>query len=93
MGSASGDVDFFCGFELSFRDLHLVKENVPGFLRDPPQRGVADGPRLLVNFLEHEMLEAAFFRHDGVPGDVLHLANNGLAVEVGEPHAFGGNHR
>src|SRR5437867_942088 len=38
------------------------------------------------------MLEAAFFGHDRVPGDVLHLANNRLAVEVGESHAVGSDY-
>ena len=34
------------------------------------------------------MLESALFRHDRVPGNVLHLANNGLTVEVSEAHTF-----
>ncbi len=38
------------------------------------------------------MLEAALFRHDGVPGHVLHLALDGLSVEIGELHAVGGDH-
>src|SRR5580658_409989 len=38
------------------------------------------------------MLEAALFRHDGVPGHVLHLAPHGLSVEVGQVHAVGRNH-
>ena len=75
------------------RDLHLVEENVAGLLRDAAQRGVANGARLLINFLEHEMLEAALFRHDRVPGHVLHLALDRLAVEVGELHAVGSDHR
>ncbi len=91
-GSASGDVDFLRGFELGFGDLHLIEEDVAGFLRNPSQRGVTHRARLLVDFLEHEMLEAALFRHDRVPGDVLHLADDGLSVEVGELHAFGRDH-
>ena len=58
-------------------------------LRDAAERGVANGARLLVDFLEHEVLEAALFRHDRVPGDVLHLARHRVAVEVGELHAVG----
>ena len=38
------------------------------------------------------MLEAALFRHDRIPGNMLYLANHGLSVEVGKLHAFGGNH-
>ena len=88
-GAASGDIDLLGGAEFGFGDLHLVEKDVAGFLRDAAQRGVAHGARLLINFLEHEVLEAALFRHDRVPGDVLHLAHDGLAVEVGELHAFG----
>ena len=64
-----------------------------GFLRNPSQRGVTHRARLLVDFLQHEMLEAALFRHDRVPGDVLHLANDRLSVEVGELHALRRDHR
>src|SRR5579863_3114061 len=35
------------------------------------------------------MLKAALFRHDGVPGNVLHLAHNGLSIKVHELHAGG----
>src|ERR1700745_3395424 len=37
------------------------------------------------------MLEPALFGHDGVPGDMLHLALDGVAVEVSEFHAFRGD--
>src|SRR5437868_540111 len=39
------------------------------------------------------MLEAALFRHDRVPGDVLHLANNRLTIEVSEANTFRCDHR
>src|SRR5438094_7003555 len=42
---------------------------------------VLDGDGLLVNLLEHEMLVAALFRHDGIPRDVLEL---GLAFLTGD---------
>src|SRR5438105_4163873 len=38
------------------------------------------------------MLEAALLRHDGIPGHVLHLALDGLAVEVGQLHSSGSHH-
>ena len=91
-GSASGDVDFLRVLEFGFRDLHFVEEDVSGFLRNPSQRGVTHRAGLLVDFLEHEVLEAALFRHDRVPGHVLDLADDGLPVEVGELHAFGRNY-
>ena len=87
-GSASGDVDFFRRAQLIFSDLHLFEEDLSGVLRNAAQGGVADGAGLLVNFLEHEMLVSALFGHDRVPGDVLHRTGDGLAVEVGELHAF-----
>ena len=45
-----------------------------------------------VYFLEHEIREAAFFRHDRVPGDALGFALDGVAVEIGDAHAVGGDH-
>ena len=75
---------FLQRFELGFGDLHLVEEDMAGILRDAAERGVADGARLLVDFLEHEMLEAALFRHDRIPGDVLRFALQRVAVEIGE---------
>ena len=68
--------------ELLRRDLHLVEEDAAGFLADAAEDGVADGARLLKDFLEHEVLVAALFRHDGVPQNVRDLALHGLAVEV-----------
>ncbi len=84
---------FLRGSELLFGDLHLVQKDVARVQRDAAQRGVAHGARLLVNFLEHEMLEAALFRHDRVPGNVLHLAHDGLPVEIGKLHAVRGDYR
>src|SRR5437763_178489 len=37
--------------EVLFADLHLVEEDLAGFLGDTAQHGVSDGPRLLENFL------------------------------------------
>src|SRR5437660_458469 len=87
-GAAGGDVDFFQRPELGFRDLHLVEKNVAGVLRDAAQRCVAHSTGLLVDFLEHEVLEPALFRHDRVPGHMLHLADDGLTVEVHQLHAI-----
>ena len=91
-GSASRDIDFLCGLELGVGDLHFVEEDVASFLRNSSQGGVTHRSRLLVDFLEHEVLEAALFRHDRVPGDVLDLADDRLSVEVGELDAFRRNH-
>ena len=64
-----------------------------GFLRNSAQRRVTHRARLLINFFEHEVLEAALFRHDRVPRNMLHLANNGLTTEVGKAHTFRRNDR
>src|SRR5437762_3078974 len=70
-GSARDDLDFLERLELFRRDIHLVQKDSTALLTDAPESGVADGARLLKNLLEHEMLVAAFFRHDRVPEDVL----------------------
>ena len=92
-GAAGRDVDLLSRFEFCFRDLHLVQKDVACFLRDAAKRRVTNGAGLLVNFLQHEMLEPAFFGHDRVPGDMLQLTNDGLTVEVGELYSLGGDHR
>ena len=91
-GSAGDDVDLRGGAEFGLADLHLVEKNVPRILRDAAQGRVANRARLLVNLLEHEMLEAALFRQDRIPGDVLDLALHRPSVEIGEVHAVGRDH-
>ena len=78
-----------CCERLKFRggDVHFVQENAACFLSDTPESRIADGARLLKDFLEHEMLVAAFFGHDRVPEDVLNLAVDGVTVEVGQLNA------
>ena len=73
-GAAGHDLHFSKVAEFVLGDVHLVEENLAGFLRNAAEKGVAHGARLLEDFLLHEMLEAALFRHDRVPGDVLRLA-------------------
>ena len=53
-GSTSCDVDRPGGLELGLGNLHLIQEDLAGFLRNPSQRGVTHRARLLVDFLEHE---------------------------------------
>src|SRR5207248_8569730 len=90
--SASRNIDLLCSFELCFRYLHFIKEDVTSFLRDAAQSCIPHGTWLLVNFLQHEMLEPALFGHDGVPGDMLNLPNDLLSIEVGELYALWRNH-
>src|SRR5215472_489800 len=83
-GSAGDDVDLFCRAEFGFRDIHLIEKDVARGLGDSAQRRVADGARLLVNLFEHEVLETALFRLNGIPIHVLHFSSNRPAVEVSE---------
>ncbi len=78
--------------EFLLGDVHLVEEHFAGFLRDPAEQRVADGARLLEDFLLHEMLEAALFRHDRIPGDVLGRARDRVAFEIAELHALRREH-
>ena len=71
---------------------HFVEEDFSSVLRDAAEQGVAHGARLLEDFLLHEVLVAALFRHDGVPGDVVRRALDGTAVVIHHMHAFGGEH-
>src|SRR5437868_951839 len=72
-GSTSRDIDFVCLAEILLADLHLFEEDLSGVLGDASQSGIAYGARLLIDFLEHEMLKAALFRLDRVPGYALDL--------------------
>ncbi len=92
-GAAGGDVQLAQIAELFIGDVHLLQKHFAGIEGDAAHRGVAHRPRLLIDFLEHEVLEAALFRHDGVPGNVLHLALHRLSIKVGKGHALGSEHR
>ncbi len=84
---------FLSAWNSASLDVHFFQKNFPGVLGDAAERGVLNGARLLVNLLEHEVLEAALFRHDRVPGDALGLALHLLALEIGDAHALLGDDR
>src|SRR6185369_11148927 len=66
------DLDRSEPFEVGLGDVvHLVEKYLTAVERDSSLHRVANGARLLVNFLEHEMLEAALLRHDRIPRDPL----------------------
>src|SRR5690606_1307655 len=52
----------------------------------PAADGVAQGVRLLVDLLEHEVLETAFFRRLGVEPELGDLAGDRNAIEVADLH-------
>src|ERR1017187_7577894 len=87
-GAASDNLPLAEARELGRRDIHLIQKHLAGFLADAAQRGVPDGARLLIDFLEHEVLVAALFRQDGVPQNVLAFAVDGVALEIAEAHAI-----
>ena len=93
-GSPAGDyLDLAEAPEVFFGDLHLLAQvDAAGLPREAPQQGVAHRAGLLEDFLQHKVLEAALFHLDGVPGDVLELALDGVALEVEQAHALGGEH-
>ena len=87
-GAAGGNVDAGGVGEFFVGNLHLAQENLARVERDAAQRGVGNGPRLLPDFLEHEVLVAALFRLDRIPLHARQLALHGLAVKIRQRHAF-----
>ncbi len=51
--------------------------------RNTALNGVANGTRLFVYLLEHEVFKAALLRHDRVPGDPLLGRLNDVSVKIG----------
>ena len=93
-GAASCDLDRSEVLEILFADvLHFVEENAARVERDAALYGFTDGARLLVNLFEHEVLEAALFRLDRIPGDPLHLRLYLIAGEIGDAHSVFAQYR
>ncbi len=92
-GAAGGDIDFLYILEFGLADLHLVEEDLSRIERHASHGSLTHRARLLVDLFQHEMLEAALFRHDGVPGDVLHLALDWLAGKIAQLNASSCDHR
>ena len=63
------------------------RKTFPVSWRNAAEQSVAHGARLLENFLLHEMLVAALFGHDRVPGDVLGGAIDGAAFVIHDANA------
>ena len=66
-GSAGEDANVPKTFPLVFRKGNILQVDLVGIQRKSAKDRVADGGRLLINFLEHEMLVAALFSHDRIP--------------------------
>ena len=72
--------------QMQFGDNDLTVHN-------PRGKRVAHGFRLFGDFFFHEMRIAAFFRRFGVPGDVVNVFFNRLAVRVVEFNIFARQNR
>ena len=70
-GAAGGDIDAGCAGKFIVVDLHFAEVDAAGVEGDAAEGGVADGARLLPDFLEHEVLVSALFRLNGIPLDAL----------------------
>src|SRR5262249_13830353 len=73
-------------------DLHLVEIDAARFAADAPESGIANGARLLEDFLEHEMLVAPLLGHHGIPLNVLHRPIDWPPLKIREPHALRRQH-
>ncbi len=83
-GAAGRDVDARSQRQFLVTDVHLFEINLARVERDAAHRGVANGARLLPDFLEHEVLVAALFRLNRIPENARHLALDGVAIKVGK---------
>ncbi len=66
-----------------FGDAHLARDDVGGLEVDAAAQRVLDGPRLLVDLLEHEVLVAALLGLGGRPVDALGRTRDHRAVGDG----------
>ena len=64
--------------------LQVLEEDPAAIERDAPENRVARGGRLLVDFLEHEVLVAALLRRDRIPQHPLRGLRHRAPVVVGE---------
>ncbi len=91
--AAGGDLDRGQATQIVLGNVHRVEIDLAGVERNAALDGIADGARLLVDLLEHEMLEAALLRHDRVPGDPLLLGFDDIAVKIGDADRVFGQDR
>ena len=72
IGRSAGDDDGLADVRKTAAAMpDLVQQDLARVQGDPAHQGVPDDLGLLEDFLEHEMLEALLFDHQGVPGDLL----------------------
>ena len=89
-GAACHDAHRIKVAELLLGNLHLVQKNFsrcPAKSPSERQGVMRTGARLLENFFLHEMLVAALFRHDRIPGHMVSRPLQRLAVVIHHRHA------
>ena len=69
----------------------VFEMNGVGIQRKSSEDRILDRHGLLINFLEHEMLIAALFRHDRIPRDVLELRLAAISGRVEQAYAIARN--
>src|SRR5215472_2975078 len=79
---ASYDADLLKLAELLFGELHFIEKDFAGVLRNAAEERVTHRARLLENLFLHEVLVAALFRHDGIPGDMLRGPLNRASIVI-----------
>ena len=85
--SARDDLDVRKLAEFILRNIDGVEEGFAGVERNASNESVADSAGLLENFLLHEMLEAAFFRENRIPRNVLRRPLDSFAVCIHHAHS------
>ena len=53
-----------------------------------PRKVSSDSPRLLEDFLQHEMLIAPLLGHDGIPRHMSNVLRHDPSIETGDAHPF-----
>ena len=85
-GTAGHDKDFIDFAQFFFRPVQLGEADGFCFRIQAAGHGVAQSLGLLIDFLQHEMLKAAFFRCFGIPVNDKHLLADGSAVDILHPY-------
>ena len=86
--AASDDHDLADGFDIFRRPVQFVELDVLAISGDAAAQGILESLRLFVDFLQHEVVEAALFSCFSVPIDDKDLLADGIAVHIGNPYVI-----
>ena len=90
-GAARGEDDFVQILNLVLGEADILESHGLVGTAEASGEAGADGVRLLVDFLVHELLVPALLGRVGGPWDRVNLALNGVEIEVGNLHAVAGD--